>query len=35
VRQLFAIDGLPPHAGTRPATVADMIDDGIKGEDGL
>jgi hypothetical protein len=35
VMQLFASDGVPPHAGTHPAMVADMIDDCIKGEDGL
>jgi hypothetical protein len=35
VMQLFASDGVPPHTGTYPAMVADMIDDCIKGEDGL
>ncbi len=32
---LYASDGPPPHAGTGPAMVADMIDDCVKGADGV
>jgi hypothetical protein len=35
VMMLYASDGTPPHTGTNPALVADMIDDCMKGPDGI
>jgi hypothetical protein len=35
VMLLYASDGAPPHTGTNPALVADMIDDCVKGPDGV
>jgi hypothetical protein len=35
VMMLYASDGVPPHSGTDPALVADMIDDCVKGPDGI
>lgn len=35
VMLLYASDGTPPHIGTNPAMVADMIDDCVKGADGV
>ena len=32
---LHGSDGTPPHQGTGAAMIADMIDDCIKGEDGV
>jgi len=32
---LYGTDGRPPHQGTGAAMVADMVDDCIKGEDGV
>ena len=32
---LYGTDGTPPHQGTGAAMVADMIDDCVKGEDGV
>ena len=35
VMMLYASDGTPPHNRTDPALVADMIDDCVKGADGV
>jgi uncharacterized protein (TIGR02246 family) len=35
VMLLHAADGMPPHQGTGAAMIADMIDDCVKGDDGL
>ena len=35
VMQLYGTDGKPPHEGTSAAMVADMIDDCVKGDDGV
>lgn len=35
VMLLYASDGAPPHTGTDPALVADMIDYCVKGSDGV
>lgn len=35
VMLLYGTDGLPPHEGTGAAMVADMVDDCVKGDDGL
>ena len=35
VMLLYAADGSPPHNGTGPAMVADMIDDCVRGDDGV
>ena len=32
---LYGTDGTPPHQGTGAAMIADMIDDCVKGDDGL
>jgi len=32
---LYGTDGTPPHAGTGAAMIADMIDDCVRGDDGL
>jgi hypothetical protein len=34
VMLLYASDGAPPHTGSNPALVADMVDDCVKGADG-
>jgi hypothetical protein len=35
VMLLYATDGKPPHQGTGAAMIADMIDDCVKGDDGI
>jgi len=35
VMLLYAADGAPPHSGTQPAMVADMLDHCVRGEDGV
>jgi uncharacterized protein (TIGR02246 family) len=35
VMLLYGTDGTPPHKGTGAAMVADMVDDCVRGEDGL
>jgi uncharacterized protein (TIGR02246 family) len=35
VMLLHGTDGTPPHKGTAAAMIADMVDDCVKGEDGL
>ena len=32
---LYGTDGKPPHQGTGAAMVTDMIDDCVKGDDGV
>ncbi len=32
---LYGTDGTPPHRGTGAAMIADMVDDCVKGEDGV
>ena len=35
VMMLYGTDGTPPHSGTAAAMIADMIDDCVKGDDGV
>ena len=35
IMMLYGTDGVPPHAGTAAAMIADMVDDCIKGDDGV
>jgi uncharacterized protein (TIGR02246 family) len=35
VMLLYGTDGTPPHKGTGAAMIADMVDDCVKGDDGL
>src|SRR6478609_1214481 len=35
VMQLYGTDGTPPHKGTGAAMIADMVDDCVKGDDGV
>lgn len=32
---LYGTDGMPPHKGTGAALIADMVDDCVKGDDGV
>lgn len=35
VMLLYAADGAPPHTGTNPAMIADMVDECVRGADGV
>lgn len=35
IMMLYGTDGAPPHRGTGAAMIADMIDDCVRGEDGV
>lgn len=35
VMMLYGTDGAPPHSGTGAAMIADMVDDCVKGDDGV